>query len=501
MPAEKKRRNFKVTTLQRFGCIALLTFPVCSWAAQANSAQAAGTPKMQAAPHTLSSHFFGVNIENSYFTPIPSWTDPKLQRAIRTVGIETIRFPGGDAGNYWDWQSGSLYPRGGNAKVQDSLNNLAALSHATNTYPIYNLNVMTWKNALVDQGSLSSARNSQMQMLQAAGALKLPVQDLELGNEFFWTGSDHNKAFPSAESYASAMNSWTTFLKQRYPSANIAAVASIPSKGDKRTTSWNAAVIGKIKGVDAITLHRYDSIIDSGIWDGTPADAVLSYAFSDWSQIVSGEMTPIEKSRLRVWITEFGGFKDCTKNASLTGTWLEALYQSQMVIQFLSSAAIDQIDLYNMTGSTSSLFFQNTANYWDSCLNKNISFHATWGDLTATGQAFSLIGATLKKAQSVYPITLPEAPMIHPKSGGTPYPSATGVAFLGEERQWLITNFAAKPLTLHYPGMGTGTIESYNAPSLTTVIASERGLLHAVHPFDGRAFVLPPFSVNRIVAK
>jgi hypothetical protein len=237
------------------------------------------------------------------------------------VGIQTVRFPGGDVGNYWDWQAGTVYPIGKASKTQDSLSALSGLAHNTRTVPLYNLNVMTLNNALVHGSSLHQAVENQIHMLQAAHGLGLPVQYLELGNEFFWSSPDHQQAFPKASDYASMMNDWTARLKQEFPEATIAAVGSIPSSGDGRTKDWNAAVIGKIRGINAITLHRYDSIIDGGVWNGTPAEAVLSNVFSDWSKIVSAELKPIEQAKLRVWVTEFGGLKDCTSNAQWTGAW------------------------------------------------------------------------------------------------------------------------------------------------------------------------------------
>ncbi|BDU21167.1 hypothetical protein [Dyella sp. GSA-30] len=488
------RRQLILSHVIAIGCALLSVCP-------ASFAQGADLPKMISPPHEVSSHFFGVNIENSYMSPpILSWTDPMLQRAIKKAGIEAIRFPGGDVGNYWDWQKGTVYPMGKASQTQDSLNALLDLSRATGAYPIYSLNVMTLNNAVLPRANLSQGVANQLRMLDAARGMKLPVEDLELGNEFFWSSPDHDRAFPTAADYATDMNQWTARLRQDYPHANIAAVGSIPSSGDARTKNWNEAVVGKIHDVDAITLHRYDSIVDGGVWDGTAPDAVLSNVFTDWEKIVSGEVHPIEKARLRLWVTEFSGFKDCTSNARFTGTWLEALYQAQMAIQFLSTPSVDQIELYNMTGSTGSLMFQNTSSYWNACQNKSMTFHATAGDLTATGQAYALFGGALKQATSVSALAFPETSMVHPKSG-TPYPSVTGIALRGETSQWIIVNLSSKPQTLKYPGMGQGTMESINAPSLTTIVDSEHVLSHGTHAFDGRHFVLPPFSVNRIVVK
>ncbi|MBB5342063.1 hypothetical protein [Tunturibacter empetritectus] len=259
---------------------------------------------------------------------------------------------------------------------------------------------MTLNNAVLQRANLPQAMANQLQMLDAARGLNLPVEDLELGNEFSWSSPDHDKAFPTAADYVSQMNEWTANLKRTHPNAHIASVGSIPSSGDARTKNWNDAVVGKIRDVNTVTLHRYDSILDGGIRNGTSADTVLSNAFSDWAKIVSGEVNPIEKAKLRIWVTEFGGLRDCTSNAQFTGTWLEAIYQAQMAIQFLSTSSIDQIELYNATGSTSSLMFQNTSSYWNACLNKNMTFHATGGDLTATGQIYAVFGGALKQAKT-----------------------------------------------------------------------------------------------------
>lgn len=213
---------------------------------------------------------------------------------------------------------------------------------------------------------------------------------------------------------------------------------------------------------------------------------------------MKGEIEPIKKHGLRAWITEFGGFTDCTSDAHLTGTWLEGLYQSQMTIQFLSTATVDQIDLYNISGNTSSLVFQDSASYWDSCLSKSISFHGAPGELTATGQAYALIGNALKHADSVYPVRFPQAPLISPGAPAAAYPSLTGAALTGQRNQWLLLNLGEKPLTLSYPAMGEGRIESVSAPALTTRVTSEREMTHTARPFDGERFTLAPYSVNRI---
>lgn len=476
-----------------------ILLPVLAFSAFASAAGFGPVPKTVGPPHTISPMFWGLNIENEFFHPAFSWTNPWLETGIENARIGSVRYPGGDTGNYWNWQQGTVYPLGGHTTVDDFLSDLSSLSQATGVLPLFNLNVMTYDNQLITKTTLPAAMDNQIQLLQAAQGMELPVNDIELGNEFYWTEPDHDQEFPTAKDYQLTANLWAATLKPSFPNAKFASMLSIPYSGDPRTSTWNTPILENFRGIDAVTIHRYDSIIDGGVWDGTPADAVLSLAFTDWASILAGEVRPAEQKRLRIWITEFGGFADCTSDAEFTGTWLEALYQTQMALQFLSTASIDQVQLYNMAGSTSSLIFQNTSSYWDGCLQKNITFNATPGALTATGQAYALIGNALQGTTSVSEVVFPEAPLIKLGSGVKPYPSATGVALSGATNEWLIANYVSEPLTLHYAGMGTGTMESLSAPSLTTIVNGEGILSNSTAPFDGASFVLPAYSLNWIV--
>lgn len=190
-----------------FSSLILCSLPLLPSVSPAQETEEAsvGLPQPAAPPHPLGQHFFGVTIENSYFnSPVPSWTDPAWLDAIRRVGIEAVRYPGGDAGNYWDWQSGTVYPRGSAAVTSDSLTDLAFLAKSTGAIPIYNLNVLTFDNALVDSSTRASAIENQMGMLSGAHRLGLPIAEIELGNEFFWTSPDDDAEFPTAADYSRA---------------------------------------------------------------------------------------------------------------------------------------------------------------------------------------------------------------------------------------------------------------------------------------------------------
>jgi hypothetical protein len=488
----------------------------------------AGSVPPTSAPRSLPSGFWGVNIENAYGQDF-SWTDSEVVNAIQQTGMQTLRIPGGDFANYWDWKTGLVWPATasdpgnsgyGPPSPPDTLSLAKLLMNklGAGANPLYVLNVMTYNNATllcsgdVDDPSklatcLKPAMTYQIDMLKNAKAAGLPVQNLELGNEFFWQTSDQADAFPTATDYAKEMNEWISTLNQSYSGVRLGVVGSIPapySNVAKETADWNAAVLKDLKGAQALTLHRYDGIVDGGVYDPETADQALGYVFQDWTSIVDGQINPIKNAGLETWVTEFGGFSDCTKMSRLSGTWAEGLYQAEMALQFLANADVTMIQLYNVTGSTSSLYFQNSHTYWNGCTGTTFPFEGASGQLTATGQAYALISKALAGATSVAQLNLPvqkHYPTQPPGGWPTPgYPSATGILIASAKvTQWLMINFVEAPLTLSYSGMGKGSIETLSYPALTTSVKTDSGYTHLEpEPFNGSSFTLPAYSISRI---
>lgn len=227
-------------------------------------------PQTVGPPHVIGPSFWGLNIENVYMSPVLAWTNPSLEMALEHAEIESVRFPGGDAGNYWDWRKGAMYPRGGPANVEDSLQELSRLSETAGVTPLYNLNVMTYENDLITPATLSTAMDNQIELLRVAEGRGPSVKYIELGNEFYWSTPDHNQEFPTAKDYQLSANEWAAALKQQFPDAKFASMLSIPNASDARTRSWNGAVLENIHGIEAVTIHRYDNIVDGGFGNSLP---------------------------------------------------------------------------------------------------------------------------------------------------------------------------------------------------------------------------------------
>jgi hypothetical protein len=157
--------------------------------------------------HELSPAFFGANIDNVYIPNI-LWSDAAAKNAIMQDGFRNLRFPMGDFGSYYNWETAWLWPNflqdciGGTAErplsYSDSVVHLATLLDETHTSPLYELNVLT-ENVTNANGQFVSPRLSgqelglvqqyQIAMLKAASSHGVSVPFVELGNEIFWGSS------------------------------------------------------------------------------------------------------------------------------------------------------------------------------------------------------------------------------------------------------------------------------------------------------------------------
>ena len=474
--------------------------------------------------HNLSPNFFGVNIENAYSgSDAFEWTDPVAQAAIINSGIKSVRFPAGQASNYWEWQTGWVWPSfpaandptidvGTTPVANDSLESLQRLLNATNSISLFQLNVLSYNNQLLSPANrprlLADAINYQISMLQSAQSLDIPIVNIELGNEFFFDdpswAQDYATTFTGGADYATQMNKWISALKMAFPAAKIAVLGHQLGIGqDSREINWGSQVLATITGANAMTLHRYDSSVS---YSGSEVNAVLAKVFSNWTSFAN-TLTQLSNKNMEAWITEFGGFQDCSSRYHYTGTWLEGLYQAQMVLQFLSSPAITQIELYNLSGAVNSLYFQNSSSYWMSCHDNNLTFKGKPGNLTATGQAYALIGRALNGhgAMSATQLQFSTAPMVSPTSGEpkfTAYPSVSGVWLKPTSgtgvSEWILTNLSGKAVNLSYPAMGVGTMETLQASSPLKLVTSNSSLSDTTTSFNGTQFTLPPYSINRV---
>jgi len=146
-----------------------------------------------------------------------------------SAGQITIRFPAGTNGNYWDWKAGMNIPLANMVLSPQILLNSAATpvagagpapvvsgdslslaqlyaafvapssaTNSSNMQVIWNINVMTCSSTETCSNGLPWSEDPiqyQVDMLMAAHVQGLPVQYIELGNEFFLGTTDNIHAF------------------------------------------------------------------------------------------------------------------------------------------------------------------------------------------------------------------------------------------------------------------------------------------------------------------
>jgi len=447
--------------------------------------------------HPLPPGFLGANIDVAY-NPDGSyqWTDPKTLSAIKTLNLQSLRFPGGTDANYYDWHTGWVYPAfpTGAGPFKETLANFAPLAKLTGP-TIFDLNVMTWNNAIATPSQQREMAKNQIAMLHDAERSGIPVNFIELGNEFYLGINPNNpdanylRRFPTGTSYAIEMNDWIKDLKTAFPKSEIAVVGQAYQGG-----TWNPDVLSIITGADAMTLHLYQRVTAS-----EDPVAILSKAFTQWTRFDANNIQPLAAKKMSAWITEFD-FVDHTSDVSYASTWLHGLYDAEMLIQFLSEPAVTQVDIYNVHSQSkrSSLIYDGTEKFGPHGAVKTEA-----GTLSAAGRVMSIFGQALNKASSVTPVSVSGLAPISPAQAEarfTPFPPVTGAAITyaaSKSMALVLVNLSSQPVTLSY-GKGNAQIQSISASSLSTNIVTATSLTSAKRQISLKQFNIPAYSMNYV---
>ena len=448
--------------------------------------------------HHLARAFFGSNIDGAY-NPRGSyqWNDPRTISALRALRLESLRYPGGTDANYWNWHPGWVYSNfpTGAGPFNETLANFAPLAKLTGP-PIFDLNVMTYNNAIATPAQNGVMVQDQIAMLKAAQQLGMPVEYIELGNELYFAlrpqdGKDptyYSQRFASGVPYTNEMNYWIKELKSAFPQARI-AVAGQPFLGG----TWNADVLSYLKGADAVTFHYYQ-IENAG---GQDPASILSKVFTKWPYYKSTQIDTVASQGMTAWITEFD-LVDRTPDFEYASTWMHGLFDAEMLIQFLSEPAVETVDIYNVHSQSvrNSLVYDGTEKF-----GPHGAIVPQPGALSPSGQVVALFGQALSGASAATPINISGlAPVSSGPTGAkfTPFPPVTGVALgYAEGMGMILVNFSGQPVILSY-GNGTAQIQSLSASSLSTNVVTPTSLGFNTRQISLKQFELPAYSVNYV---
>jgi hypothetical protein len=400
----------------------------------------------------------------------PSWDNPNAVKAAVQFNPGTLRYPGGTVANYWDWQNGWFLPGApdGFLNAPQSiyrLNELQIAVQATRAIPIYVLNMLT------------SDLTTQLAMLSTAQSMGLPVQFVELGNEFYLRNPvDYVTKFPTGSDYGKMATSWIRAIRDKVPNVNIAAVGGVPTdqSGDPRKANWNQELLQNLEGADALTQHPYVSVTHSMIGNGTSdtnsAANIVDALSARWQQF-EGQLQSLPQN-MKVWFTEYN-IVDTTND--VFHTWIHGIFAAKMSLTFLEEERTELACFYDMIGKSGY-----------EVISSNQQFA-----LTAAGWAMRLLGDTMKGMISAQEIDFGA-------NGGTSSPLLGWIFNDGSHHQAFIVNSSANSFTInvdpvfaqgsHFQQLASDPLKRITGPESLTITSGT----------PGHQISLPSFSLTQL---
>jgi hypothetical protein len=464
-------------------------------------------------PRALSPDFMCFNVNS---IQVESWTKPAFINSVNSLSPATLRIPGGDVGNYWDWQRGGLIqdvsslPGGlpfflrfkARQHTASQLPNYQAGLKATETKPIFVLNM------------LSSNLQSQLKMLQTARDLGMAVEYVELGNEFYFNIPNYKQVFPTPKEYALQASQWIAAIKQQFPEAKISLVGVVPppEKPD-RLQNWNQTLLeAALPAAEAITIHIYNSHgLDTKapaseiypFFNHTEVATILGESFRNWQKLQSDRNYKIIPPDKKIWVTEYNLFEDIFQDGSdkprprVAGSWAHGLYNMAMSLLFLEEPRIELICNHSLIeGSIFGAIFANDKSFVNP-VNENETTEPL--SLSATGSALSLLGEATKDMQFASQIDLAGTATLTGKDGFN-YPALYGWMFSNSNKQGqsIIINLSDRQQEINLSGLYKSTVEYQQVASSPQTLVNKSGVLNKTSGETTDKITLPAYSVTKI---
>lgn len=480
----KKLRAFALTRLS-FVALSVAMLSACGQTAVGTKTEAP-TPVSASAlrvyaslapgSRALSGQFFGYNLDVG---AEQAWqSDPHLAAQAASMAPGTLRYPGGTVANYWNWVIGwyGTRPNGAKGAYYESgkssftLQDLKQLVKASGATPIFDVNIMT------------ATLKSQVEMLQAAQRLGLPVRLVELGNEFYLPNPDYVRAFPTPLTYAQRVAAWLPTLHKDFPGAQIAAVGYAETgKSTLRESTWNVSVLRTAAGLQDLTMHIYfHPRAALGVAGSQHTEQVLALPFSQWDLIEQHSLQTLPRNT-NIWITEFNmmnnvkGPRGQRTFPPPQGTWTQGLFAGTMDLLFLRDPRIALVDYHALVGTHGGY----------GALNPNT------GQPSPSGAVQQLIHRAAAGMTFSQTLTFGGGPLLLGK-----YPGLVGAVFRNSvgTAHAVVLNLSNRAVSMILPPViSTGMVqeEIQGAPS-----ATNGGELHKTKVNAGKIVTLQSYSVT-----
>ncbi len=171
---------------------------------------------------TIPENIFGYNTQS---IKGPGWDKAEFISRIAELNPGNFRYPGGTVGNFWDWRTGYYNEIGKEVNVivpspagplPYKLEHVKMVYDRTGAAPVFLINMLT------------STYEEQLAMLKYARSIGLPVEYIEMGNEYYL--DDHPEKynyltkFPETTDYTDLCRVWTAGSRKEFPEARIALI-------------------------------------------------------------------------------------------------------------------------------------------------------------------------------------------------------------------------------------------------------------------------------------
>lgn len=369
----------------------------------------------------------------------PTWTNQSFIDSVKTLNLEIIRYPGGTESQYFDWQTGRSVPAslwtnstlfnhsyiGSVPHISYPLSELLYFYQQTNIKPIFCLNLLT------------KTLSNQIQMLQTASSLGIPVEFIELGNELYFTDNDFTNKYPNPIDYVlDIKNNWIPQLSALFPNSKIAVIGGYDGLTDlngnnipTRINSWNDTLYAQNVNSDAITFHYYLPPNTTTLSNPNITQA-LAAPFKHWPILKANTVDNVTNG-MECWITEYNLNDGNQTTYAIASSWAHGLYTASLFSLMLDEPKIKMLLNHQITGSASYASLASYTNFGDTISNR----------LTSEGNAMRLIHKAVTGNTTATKLNFSNNPNITVNT--TSYPSLIGWLFdNGTNKELFILNLS-----------------------------------------------------------
>ena len=466
---------------------------------------------------------------NTNAIAIDDWREVNVEaiaQATRQAGGRSLRLPGGDTANYWDWDLGSIvewydqgqprqpntfpyflieplplalnYQYGTNA----TLKNIAPLITGAGAEPIWVMNMNT------------STLEKELRHLQEAAALGLSVTRVELGNELYFGLPNYTRpgyeasqplqrGNPTPADYAAKAKEWTIAVKAAFPAASVAVIGVSPAAdSEPRIKNWLPALKAKtgsdnrsaLEVADAFTLHPYYKAESLGVKKSDVGDRARAGEIArggiaaQRDRLRNPELQAPELQDKQLWITEHTVIED--EIVVLGNTWVHALMMDVQTQDFLQDNRTEVACAHTLTGNPQWQAIVNESGLAIDPSQRGISNRP----FANVAQPFSAtaIGLVLGKTAEIF-------------DGGEAEPILSKAAAIGwlvkdeSETTLSIVNASDERETFSLPAGETWEVVTYTGDPWATITAETDLKVSRTVLAGGSQLNIPAFS--KIVAK